>query len=223
MKKLSLLVGCVLALMLPGSSQAGISPDLNGLGSFGISVGAMRWLADGDATKWEGNAAQVRPIGKAVFRYRWNSTWAAAVEAGFGWNSYAESDDLVTWVIPLTLGFERHIGEYWGASTSINFGSGIFVWGRRRGGNFLHDEITQKKYHATDPGAFVGLVGEYHLAEHVTITNQLTATYVYSLHGDDFKASLGDDDLFVDLRIGLNYYFSTREGLIVRAGEAGGR
>lgn len=215
MKRLCLLVGCVLALGLPTSSQAGVSSELNGLGSFGISVGAMRWLADSDAAEWEGNAAQIRPIGKMVFRYRFSDQWAATVETGFGWNSYADSDNLVHWVIPTTVGAERRLGQYWGMTASLNVGGGIYVWGRRRGGNFLRDDVTQQKYHAADPGAFVGLVGEYHVDEHVTLTHQLTTTYIYSAHSDDFKAALGDDDLFVDVRIGVNYYFSTREGLIL--------
>ncbi len=216
MKRRCLLVACLLTLALPAPCHAGIHSDLNGLGSFGVSLGAMRWLADADAREWEGNAAQIRPIGKLVFRYRFNDTWVGTVETGFGWNSYADSDDLVHWVIPTTVGLERRIGEYWGATTSVNFGAGAYVWGRRRHSVFLRDEITQKEYHATEPGAFLGLVGELHVSEHVTMTQQLSATYILSTRADDFKAALGDDDLFLDVRIGLNYYFSTREGLIVK-------
>ncbi len=216
MKRLCLLVGCVLALGLPTSSQAGVSAELHGLGSFGISLGAMRWFADSDAAEWKGNAAQIRPIGKMVFRYRFSDQWAATFESGFGWNSYADSDNLVHWVIPATVGLERRLGQYWDMTTSLNFGGGIYVWGRRRDGEFIRDAITQQKYHATDPGVFLGLVGEHHIGEHVTLTHQLTTTYIYSAHSDDFKAALGGDDLFVDVRVGVNYYFSTRKGLIIQ-------
>mgnify|MGYP007065749558 CR=1 FL=1 len=113
MKGLTPLIGALLIAMVPGLCQAGVGPEYNGLASFGISLGAMNWLADSDAREYEGDefgpggTAQPRPIGRAAFRYRFNTTWTLAVQAGFGWNSYPESDDLVLWVIPLTAGVER--------------------------------------------------------------------------------------------------------------------
>lgn len=208
-----LLTSAVIALM-PATSQAGIGPELDRTASFGVSMGAMRWLADKGAREWQEHPAQVRPIGKAVFRYRMNSTWLMSVETGFGWNSYAESDDLVTWVIPTTIGLERRFGELWGATTYFDFGAGFYVWAQRRGGHFIKDPVTNKDLHGIDPGVYAGVSGETHLTGHVTLTVHSTLHFMYETNSDDFPSGFGGNDLFIDLRAGLNYYFSPYEGLI---------
>jgi hypothetical protein len=224
MKVLSLLGGVLLIALLPSISQAGIGSELNGMGSFGISLGGMQWLADSDARQYDGDElgpggnAQARLIGKAVFRYRMNTDWLMSMEVGFGWNGYPDSDDLVLWVIPGTIGLERRLRDYRGITTSLCFGGGVYVWGQRRHHNFLQDRETQQKYHALDPGAYVGLGGEFHLADYLTVTGITAAHYIYSTHKDDFKDRLGGDDLFVELRLGVNLYFAPREGLVL--GEA---
>ncbi len=209
-----LLTTGILLLGLPGICHAGIGPELNGLASFGASAGIMRWFADKDAAKYNGHAAQMRPIGKAVFKYRVNPTWGVSVETGFGWNSYGGSGDLVTWVIPNTIGLERHIGEAWGASTSLNFGAGAYVWGRILDGDFMRDPESWKVLHAVEPGVYVGTGGEFHASDHVTCSIQTTLHFMLSLHKNDFPAELGGNDLFGDVRFGVNYYFSPYEGLI---------
>jgi hypothetical protein len=220
MKGFNLLIGGILLALLPAASQAGIGTELNGMGSFGISLGGMNWLADADARTFDGDAhgeggtAQPRLIGKAVFRYRLNTNWLIALESGFGWNSYPDSDDLVLWVIPTTVGLERRFRDISGFTTSFLFGAGVYVWGQRRHGEFLLDAVTQRDYHAADPGLFGGLVAETHIAAHVTFTGMVAAHYIYSAHKDDFKDRLGGDDVFAEMRLGVNYYFSPYEGLI---------
>jgi hypothetical protein len=214
------LIGVLLIAVLPGMCQAGIGPEYEHLASLGISLGAMRWLADEDAANYPGDeygpggAAQIRPAGKAAFRYRFNHTWTMSLESGFGWNSYPESENLVLWTIPLTVGAERRVGEFMGATTSACFGGGIYVWGLRRGGEFIKDAQTQKDYHAGDPGAYLGLLGEVPLSPVLTMMMQTTGNFIISAHADDFKDRFGGSDFYVDLRIGLNYYFSTTEGQI---------
>lgn len=214
MRRLCLLLAGILLAVTPLVAQAGIGSELNEKGSFGFSLGAMRWLADEDAAEWQGHPAQIRPIGKAVFRYRVNASWVVSIETGFGWNSYAESDDLVTWVIPTTVGAERRLGELWGATTYLAVGGGFYVWGRRRGGEFLLDSVTHKSLHATDPGIYAGFTAESPLTKYVTVMAQTALHFIYSAHAGDFEGELGGSDLFVDLRIGVNYYFSPYEGLI---------
>ncbi len=220
MKGLRPLIGALLVALLPGLCQAGIGPEYENLASFGIGLGAMKWLADGDAADYPGDAAgpggasQPRPVGRAAFRYRFDSTWTMAVEAGFGWNSYPDSDNLVLWAIPVTVGAERRIGEVLGATTSACFGGGVYVWGLRRNSIFIKDAVTQQDYHAADPGAYIGLVGEIPMSRVLTLFVQTTGNFIYSTHSDDFKDRFGGSDFYTDLRIGLHYYFSTREGLI---------
>lgn len=232
MKGLRALAVIALAVLVPGVSQATIGSELNGFGSFGISLGLMRWFSDADARRlrtpaeeadggWsyvEGSAAQVRPIGKAVFRYRVNRTYLVSVETGFGWNSYANSGNVVTWVIPTTVGIERRIGELKGTTASLCFGGGAYVWGRRKDSDFLLDPQTSRKLHAVDPGLYVGAASEFHLSGHVTCALHSTLHYILNLHDDDFPVTLGGDDLFADVRIGVNYYFSPYEGMVVRPG-----
>ncbi|MCK4412331.1 MAG: hypothetical protein KAY32_02180 [Candidatus Eisenbacteria sp.] len=219
MRGLCLLGGSLLLVLIPVVCQAGIGGELDNFGSFGISVGAMRWLADADAREFEGSTAQIRPMVKGVFRYRFNEAWLGTIEAGYGWNGYADSGDLTTVVIPVTVGMERRLRELWGATTSLAFGGGVYVWGQRRDGEFLRDPATSKRLQATDPGAYLGGVSEFHVSDHVTCTTHLTVHYIYSTHADDYPTLLGDDDIFTDLRIGLNYYFSPYEGLVWDTGD----
>ncbi|MBM3317670.1 MAG: hypothetical protein FJY75_07435 [Candidatus Eisenbacteria bacterium] len=239
MKGLRALAGLSLLLLLPSAGGAAIGSELNGFGSFGVSLGAMRWFADADARRFrepiappggasgasswtyeEGSAAQVRPIGKAVFRYRVNTRHLVAIETGYGWNSYADSDDTVTSVIPTTIGIERRLTDVGGTTLSLCVGGGAYVWARRQNSRFLRDPETGRKLHAVEPGAYLGLGSEFHLSGHVTCTITSTAHYMLSVHGENFPVTLGGDDLFADLRVGVNYYFSPREGLVVRPRDA---
>jgi hypothetical protein len=43
---------------------------------------------------------------------------------------------------------------------------------------------------------------------------QIDLHFIYSTHKDDFTGRLGGNDLFLDLRLGVNYYFSPYEGLV---------
>jgi hypothetical protein len=217
MRGLRLLVAGALLVGLPGVSHAEIGSELNGLGSFGASLGVFRWLdnANGQgAATFQGHAATIRPTGKAVFRYRINTNWLVSVETGFGWNGYPESNDVTTWVLPITVGLERRLGDLWGMTTSLAFGAGPYVWGRWEKGDTMLDPVTSKPLHAVDPGAYGGLAGEFHVSEHVTCAAHLTLNTILSTHGDDFQGTLGDTKLYSDLRFGVNYYFSPYEGLI---------
>jgi len=214
----TLLLGLAL-LLTPGLCRAGIGTELNSLASFGVAGGVMQWLADDDARSFDGQSAQMRPMAKAVFRYRFNTDWLGAIEAGYGWNGYAESGDLTLVVIPLTIGVERRVAELWTMTTSLTAGTGIYVWGLRRDGEFLRDPETSEERQATDPGVYLGASGEFHVSSHVTSTIHWNWHYILSTHADDFPSALGGDDLFTELRIGLNYYFSPYEGLIWGTGE----
>ncbi|MFH1144573.1 MAG: hypothetical protein V1774_08535 [Candidatus Eisenbacteria bacterium] len=209
----TLLLGLFL-LLTPVPGRATVGTEFNGLASFGVGGGLMRWLADEDASSLDGQAAQVRPIGKAVFRYRFSTNWLAALEAGYGWNGYAESGDRTLIVIPLTLGMERRLGDMWGLTMSGAGGAGIYVWGLRQDGQFLRDPETTKTIQAVDPGLYAGGTGEFHLSNHVTSTVHWNFHYIFSTHKSDYPTMLGENDLFTELRIGVNYYFSPYEGLV---------
>jgi len=206
----------VMLLLIPAVCQAGIGSELNGLASFGASGGFMRWFADSDARSYNGHAAQVRLMGKAVFRYRFSTDWLGAIEAGYGWNGYQDSGDMTLVVIPLTAGVERRVGEVWHLTASAAAGGGIYIWGLRRDGQFLRDPETSERLQATSPGVYLGGTGEFHVSTHVTSTVQVVAHYMLATGGqkDDFPTALGGDDVFTEVRIGLNYYFSPYEGLI---------
>jgi hypothetical protein len=228
MRGLRVLAAAACLLLLPAMCQAGIGTELNGLGSFGVSLGVMRWFADSDAAKYNGQAAQVRPIGKAIFRYRVNTDWLVSIETGYGWNSYPGSGDVVTSVIPTTFGIEKRVGELGGATASVAAGAGFYVWARRQGGTFLKDPETAHDLHAIDPGVYIGGTGEFHMSRHVTCAIQTSLHYILNVNGDNFPTVLGGDDVFMDVRAGFNYYFSPSEGLIWKpkseggAGETGG-
>jgi len=221
MTGLRLMLAVGLIALLPATPQAGIGSELDGLGSFGLSVGVMNWLADDDMREWEGESAQPRPIGKALFRYRMNSTWLVSLETGFGWNSYPNSDNVVNQVVPLTIGLERRVRELWGATTSLAFGGGFYSWGRKRERDFLRDPQTSERLHSFDPGAYFGACSEFHVTDFVTCTLHATGNYILNVHSDDFPTVLGGNHLYADVRIGIHYYFSPYEGLIWGGGGRG--
>ncbi len=219
MKSFRLLAAGLLVALFPAWCHAGISPALNGHGGFGISLGVMRWLADADAREFpgdeefpEGGSAQLRPIGKAMFRYRIDSQWVLSIEIGYGFNGYKNSGDTVLFTIPTTFSLERRIGEIRGATTAVSFGAGAYVWGLRRSGQYLRDPVTYKALHTVDPGILLGLTSEFHVGRAVTFMAALTGNYIFSVHGSDFEGYLGGNKAYADLRIGLNYYFSPYEG-----------
>ena len=217
MRGLRLLVAGALLAMLPGVCHAGVGAELNGLASFGASLGLFRWWDKNDgmgAAEFEGQAADIRPTGKAVFHYRVNTDWMVSVETGFGWNGYAESNDVTTYVIPITVGMERRLTDLWGMTTSVTFGGGPYIWGRWERGLYMLDPVTSRPLHAVDPGVYGGLAGEFHVSEHVTCAANFTLNSIFSTHGDNFKGMLGGTKLYSDLRFGVNYYFSPYEGLI---------
>lgn len=217
MRGLRLLVAGALLVVLPGVSHAGIGAELNGLGSFGASLGLFRWWDKNDgqgAAEFEGQAATIRPTGKAVFRYRVNTDWLVSVETGFGWNGYPESNDVTTYVIPITVGLERRLTDLWGTTVSAAFGGGPYVWGRWEQGKTMLDPVTSRPLHAVDPGVYGGLGAEFHVSEHVTCAGAFTINTILSTHGDDFQGMLDGTKLYSDLRFGVNYYFSPYEGLI---------
>jgi hypothetical protein len=214
MKGLRLLVAGLLLAALPATGRAAIGSELNGLGSFGISLGTMRWWADGDARSFQGQGAVPRLMGKAVFRYRVSTDWLVAMESGFGWNGYPESNDVTTWVIPSTLGLERRLRDVAGATTSLCFGAGAYVWGRWEQGSTMNDPVSHRALRALDPGLYGGLAGETHLSQHVTCAAHFTVHGILATHPSRFRGELEGTKLFTELRLGVNYYFSPYEGLI---------
>jgi len=217
MRGLRLLVAGALLALLPGVCHATIGSELNGLGSFGASLGLFRWWDKNDgkgAAEFDGQSATIRPTGKAVFHYRINTDWLVSVETGFGWAGYPESNDVTTYVIPITVGVERRLRDLWGMTMSVAVGGGPYIWGRWEQGKTMLDPVTSQPLHAVDPGVYGGLGGEFHVSEHVTCAAAVTINTIFSTHGDDFKGMLGGTKLYSDLRFGVNYYFSPYEGLI---------
>jgi len=215
------LCGLLVLALFPAVSQAGIGSEFNGMGSFGGSLGVMRWFADSDAREYTappgdpiggGGTAQIRPMLRASFRYRNTEKWVFCVDAGFGWNSYPDTDDLTLRVIPFTAGLERRIGEFSGATTYLGFGGGFYHWVLRRGRHVQLDPETYKELSSTEPGVYGSLTGEFHLSKNVSITTQTAVHFIYSVHSDDFKGTLGGNDIFAEMRLGLNCYFSPTTG-----------
>ncbi len=215
------LCGMLALAIFPGISQAGIGAEFNGKASFGGSLGVMQWFADSDARDYTapaddpvggGGGAQIRPMLTGSFRYRNSEKWVLCVNTGFGWNSYPDTDDLTLRVVPITVGLEKRIGDLWGTTTYLGFGGGFYHWVLRRGRDVQKDPETFKELSATEPGVYGSLTGEFHLSENVSITTQTAIHFMYSVHGDDFKGMLGGNDIYAEMRLGLNCYFSPSIG-----------
>ncbi|MDM7916276.1 MAG: hypothetical protein ACE15D_09335 [Candidatus Eisenbacteria bacterium] len=194
----------------PASAPKQVYQSLRDFGSFGASVGAMRFIADDDASK----NALVRPSMQGTFRYRFNENWVGVGEFGFGWGAFQDRGDTVLAVTSGTIGLYRHVSDALGADWKLGAGGGFYRWNFKFDGKSIRDPKTNLFYRAIDPGAFVGLETEKRLTPHVTVLMTSQLHYLFSGNEHDFPTALGGNDAFVVLRAGVNYHFSPYEGIL---------
>ncbi|MBD3337366.1 MAG: hypothetical protein GF355_17775 [Candidatus Eisenbacteria bacterium] len=211
-RRVSLLVLVLLVTCLvPSTLEAqAVSPQLDGFASFGASFGVMKWIFDVDVAE----DASIRPMLKGVFRYRFSRDWVLVGESGFGWNSYPEPADAVTIVVPTTFGVLHRLRDQWGFAVYLGAGGGLYYWNHKVKSISFRDPWTDQKHKGFEPGLYVGLEGEQQLSDHLTLSMTLQNHYMFSTHKDDFPAAFGEDDDFVSLRLGVNYHWSPRRGII---------
>ncbi|MBU2691032.1 MAG: hypothetical protein KJ970_08890 [Candidatus Eisenbacteria bacterium] len=198
------------ALLSTGAQSQAVSSNLDGYASFGATFGVMKWVFDVDVA----DESRIRPVMKAVFRYRFSRKMILVGESGFGWNDYPKPIDEVTVVFPTTFGFLRHLREQWGTAIYYGGGAGIYYWDNKRNGRSNRDAWTDNQLKGFEPGFYLSLESEKQITDHVTLTLTFQNHYIISTHGDDFPAAFGDDDDYVSLRMGFHYHWSPQKGII---------
>jgi hypothetical protein len=183
---------------------------LDGYASFGASFGVMKWIFDVDVAE----ESRIRPMMKAVFRYRFSRKTLLVGESGFGWNDYPEPEDEVTVVFPTTFGMLRLLRDQWGTAIYYGGGAGIYYWDNKREGHTNRDAWTDNKRKGFEPGLYIALESEKQLTDHVTMTMTLENHYIFSTHGNDLPAAFGENDDYFSFRLGVHYHWSPRKGII---------
>jgi hypothetical protein len=193
-----------------------VSPSLNKFASFGASMGFMKWVFDVDVAE----GARVKPMLKGVFRYRFNQTWVLVGESGFGWNDYEEPENTVSTVFPTTMSLYRRIREPFGVALYLGAGPGVYFWDHKRKGKTFRDPWTDNFQKGWEPGLALTLEAERQFWPQITLTLTVQNHYLFSTGKDDLPAAFGDDDDFLDARLGVNFHWSPTQGIILGTPEA---
>ncbi|TPW08978.1 MAG: hypothetical protein FD129_2361, partial [bacterium] len=198
---------------------------LAGMGSLGISLGAMKYFSGSDLS--DGSA---RPIFHAQFKYVWNERLVSILDGGWGWNSYGEGggydgpDTLGTLAVatPVTLGLDyRFQTSKPSIVPRVGAGVGLYLLSIRAGrSNSSRDPITDQKRKSTSFG-FYGKVGaEFMLKPTFWLNTDLIAHEILSADAESYPSGWLDENAgFIEIRVGLNHYFGIRgDGAAVQSG-----
>jgi opacity protein-like surface antigen len=192
---------------------------LVGKGSLGFTLGAMKFTGGEDLS----TDAGIRPMFRGTFRYVWSDRISMPVEGGFGWNAYGEgggfngpdSVGTLATVVPFTVGLDYRFGTGSpSVSPRVGAGLGLYILGIRSGRDVTsRDPITDKERNAVGPGVYVKGGCEFTLKENFTLGTDLAYHQVFSGNDEDFpRGWLDENASFLDIRAGLNYYFTIRGG-----------
>lgn len=190
---------------------------LVGKGSLGFALGAMKFTGGQDLS----DGANIRPMLRATFRYVWSDRISMPVEGGWGWNAYGEgggfdgpdSVGTLATVVPFTVGLDY---SFTTGSPSVNprvgAGLGLYILGVRSGRDVTsRDPVTDKERNAVGPGVYVKAGTEFTLKENFTLGTDFAYHQIFSGNDEDFpRGWLDENASFLDVRVGLNYYFTIR-------------
>lgn len=184
----------------------GFAQELDGKGSVGASGGLMLLTGDDDLSR----DAQPRLLGHFDMKYVINPRLAVHGTFGRGWNSYSGRADTLTVVEPITLGIEyRHIFEQWPRYLPhVGIGTGVYSLWIREHLQVTEDPITLERRHTVDWGMNITAGLEYFMTRSVTVNYDFVWHKIFSENTDDFVAGFGGDDSYVQIVVGVNYYFS---------------
>jgi len=184
--------------------------SLKSYGSFGMSAGLMRFVADQDARV----DAMVRPSLQGVFRYRFSDDVIGVAEFGFGWNAYKDRGDTVLAVTSGTFGLYKHFADAIGFDWRYGGGLGIYRWNYKFNGRSIRDLQSNLFYVGFAPGIFAGFEAEHRLTAHAAVLLTEQNHFLFSSSKSDHPTMFGGNDAFMTVRIGVNYHFSPNEGIL---------
>ncbi|MDI6809262.1 MAG: hypothetical protein QME66_09815 [Candidatus Eisenbacteria bacterium] len=208
--RFSQFMGIVTFLILVSAPCVCGAQSLSGKGSLGGAVGVMRMLQDEHVK----DKASMRGMGDFRIRYFFSDRLATVITTGFGWTGYPSSKNMIATQLPLTFGLElRPYGKkpLMGGKLAprIGFGGGFYSWviETKAGRNVIKDPQTKALLRATDPGGYGEVGAEYLARPSVGVSAGMLYHYILSANETEFPTAFGEDDAFLQVRVGVNYYF----------------
>lgn len=196
-------VSAIIAMCFVGPVYA---QDLAGKGGIGGSGGFMLVTGDKDLSR----NAQPRLLGNIDVRYVSHPWLGFHGSFGRGWNSYSGRNDTLTIVEPVTFGAEyRQVLERWPRYVPhVGAGFGVYsVWVREKL-RVTEDPQTLERRHTINPGMNITAGLEYFMTRSVTVSYDFMWNKIFSKNTKDFPSGFGGDYSYVQLVVGVNYYFS---------------
>jgi hypothetical protein len=192
---------------------ASLADDLSGKGSIGASVGIMRYL---NSELSEG--ANARPMLRLTFRYAWDNPLITVLETGYGWNAYGEGGDwagsdsvgTLAVVTPVTAGldyrFQINSEKF---LPRVGAGLGVYLMNIRAGRDRLSRDPVTSADRKTHGLGFYGKGGtDYLINPSFVLNGDLLLHYAFVGDEEKFPSGfLNADASFIELRIGMSYYF----------------
>jgi opacity protein-like surface antigen len=180
--------------------------DLSGKGGVGGSGGFMLVTGDKDLSR----DAQPRLVGNIDLRYVSRPWLGFHGSFGRGWNSYSGRNDTLAIVEPITFGVEyRQNFDQWPRYVPhAGVGFGVYSVYVRERLKVTQDPVTLERRHTISPGVNVTAGLEYFMTHSVTVSYDFVWHKIFSENVKDFPSGFGGDYSYVQLVVGVNYYFS---------------
>ncbi len=206
MARISVAWFAVVAIVSLCFAAPGYAQELAGKGGIGGSGGLMLVTGDKDLSR----NAQPRLLGNIDLRYVYRPWLSLHGSFGRGWNSYSGRNDTLTIVEPITFGVEyRQVFDQWPRylpHAGVGFGMySVYVREKLR---VTEDPLTLERRHTINPGMNVAAGLEYFMTRSVTVSYDFVWHKIFSENLVDFPSGFGGDYSYVQLVVGVNYYFS---------------
>jgi len=194
--------------------EESLGDGLAGMGSLGFSIGAMKYLSGNELSD-----GSMRPILHGSFKYVLDEHWVLPLEGGWGWNAYGEGggfegpDSVATLAVvsPVTVGLDyRFQMNSPSVVPRVGAGLGMYLISIRSGRSEpSRDPVTDEKRKSASFG-FYGKGGvEFMLKPTFWLNTDLMYHMVFSSDAESYpRGWLDDNASFIELRVGLNYYFT---------------
>jgi hypothetical protein len=208
-----------------GVSAPAMADDLTGYASVGMRAGLAQFTGGlnfdrlkPNSQSYYGKSTAPRPAGDLVFGYVWSDHINLDLWSSWAWSRLksdspgAEDSFYVATVVPVLLGarYLARDGHPW--RPYVGAGGGIYWW------SVLNRDLSAAK----DPGSFArlrkgvpgvyGTLGVQHrFSKYITGTGDVVYHYLFAEDLKDFPSGFNENKSYVQVRLGVNFYFSVSE------------
>jgi hypothetical protein len=217
--------GGLLALLMIGVAAPAMASDLTGYASVGARAGGSLFTSGLNYERLKPNSQSFydkstspRPSLDLVFGYVWSDHINLDLWSSWAWSRFksnapgAEDSFYVSTVVPVLLGarYLARDGHPW--RPYIGAGGGIYWW------SMLNHDLSAAK----DPGSYAtlrkGVPGLYgtlgvqrRFSKYITGTGDVVYHYLFAEDLNDFPSGFNQNKSYMQVRLGVNFYFSVSE------------